>query len=109
MQRVGKSSVVDTDQQCTAFASAIGEVHLGAISLLDLEGLDANLLDLLWGLISVLGLRAGCHGGLCDLDSGGVVDSRLVVGRLAVDRDRGQWLELGIRLAKVKRHLEARQ
>lgn len=109
MQRVGKSSVVDTDQQCTAFASAVGEVQLGAIGLLDLEGLDVNLLDLLWGLIAVLGLRAGCHRGLCDLDSGGVVDSRLVVDRLAVNGDRGQGLEIGVRLARVERELEARQ
>lgn len=105
MQRVGKSSVVDTDQQCATFASAVREGWLGAVGLLDLEGRDVDLPDLLWGLIAIgllLGLRAGCHRGLCDVDGGGMVNSLVVGG------DGGQGLEVGIRLAQVERELEVR-
>lgn len=61
-----------------------------------------DLLDLLWGLIALgllLGLRAGCDRGLCDMDGGGMVDSLVVGG------DGGQGLELGVRFTQVEREL----
>lgn len=58
-----------------------------------------DLLDLLWRLIApglLLRLRAGCNRGLCDVDSGDMVDSLVIGG------EGGQGLELRVRLAHVE-------